>query len=73
MYCVHTCGRPCPLLGPSLLDGVELLAQLACPEVDWEQYLLICNAYSTTLAFQSSSGFRADGIGAMRMDGCVGL
>ena len=31
---------PCPLLAPPLLDGVELLAQLACPEADWERYYL---------------------------------
>jgi hypothetical protein len=49
-----TCAHPCPTLGPLLLASwlIQICGltvpscslTLACPEVDWEKYLLVCNA-----------------------------
>lgn len=52
---------PCPLLAPPLLDGVELLAQLACPEADWERYYLFAMLTLPLQLFRAQLEFELTG------------
>jgi hypothetical protein len=52
---------PCPSLAPPLLDGVELLAQLACPEADWERYYLFAMLTLLLQLFRAQLEFELTG------------